>query len=506
MYALSEYTIQKPWYAFGKKPREVANTVAYMCERAQKNCGKGDYERFDGRVNNLIREFERRLTARSFHADEITFLHELQRKQTGVKAVTKHGHNYLTKNERKSGSPETAIMNSIVNKFMDYCGRRRTTNPLTGTFYTPQEAYNAMGLFGGDDSLTMDVDTKIMEKTAKEWGMILIMEEVLHGNFGVDFLARVYGPDVWFGDCNSTCDIPRQLIKLHLTVNLPVNVTPKMKLTEKARSYLLTDANTPIIGNYVRKVEEIAGAELQKDDVFAHPLVWGSQYALEDQYPNDVGSWAAAYVTTVLPDFQYQEFEAHLLKITTFDELLTMPMFHPHVEPKANKVAQMVVSNSDILDVKQTNPQPVQRDVRPPPPKLQPTTSEKLRIRNPGSNADLVPKKPKTNGRKGANGAVDTSPNPATNGPSNTKPNASLPPKNVDDKQPAAIRANLDHRDSPNKDTKSIRVSTQDAQAPPQSTPVSNTPSTNKGKTVRRHDAGWNANKPPDGDIANSKH
>jgi len=253
-------------------------------------------------------------------------------------------------------------------------------NPTTGTFYTPQEAYESLGIFGGDDSLTIDVETKTMELAASEWGLILIMEEVPHGTFGIDFLARIYGPHVWFGDANSTCDIPRQACKMHLTVNLPPGVTPEMKLLEKARSFNLTDENTPLIGNYVKKVMEIYGKPIEAN----HLIRTGWQYTetKDNQYPNDVGEWADAYFMEALPEFQYANFLEYLTNATTLKHLLELPSFMETPPMKEHPTVAYIVNEDTIVgeDVAPTPKEIVKVKETPEEYRLR---REKLKLDNP---------------------------------------------------------------------------------------------------------------------------
>jgi hypothetical protein len=147
---------------------------------------------------------------------------------------------------------------------------------------------------------------------------------------GIKFLARVYGPNVWFGDTNSCSDIPRQLAKLHVTVNLPPNVTPEMKLLEKARSFYLTDKHTPYLGDFVNHVVTIYGRVPERDEHLEQIERWGSEIGT-DQYPNEKADWMLDYAHNALPGFDEARFANFLANATTIADCLTPPLC---LEPK----------------------------------------------------------------------------------------------------------------------------------------------------------------------------
>jgi len=343
MYALSDYVVENcDWYAFGHNPINIAAKVAAICSRATENVGLGDYSRFDGRVNGLIRLLEAQLLCRAFSREDSAIALELHRSQSMVKCVTSNGYKYMTGEERKSGSPETAIFNSIVNKFLDYVGRRRTQ--VDGAFISSSVAYNAPGIFGGDDSLTADVTPATMVKAAAEWGMALEMPIVKRGEPGVNFLARYYTRDVWNGDVHSTCDLVRQLPKFHITVKLDID--PVSKFIEKCRAFYLTDAKTPIIGELVCKCHILFtdyanryGLKHRFTDVTSVSQtlrLWGSGY-LDNNYPSVDDQDALDRLVCAYPEFDYESYVAHIRNANKLEDLLTIPCCCPEQPMKIGK-------------------------------------------------------------------------------------------------------------------------------------------------------------------------
>jgi hypothetical protein len=303
MYALKDYIKTKDWYAFSKSPQEIAERVAAIC--CQSNwVDNTDFSRMDGNVDALGREFERRIAIYGFRKDCTSDLLKLMRNQYCLKASTPFGVRYDTGYARSSGSPETSEFNTLLNAFIAYMGYRRTRRGTS--FMTPTEVYFSLGIYGGDDGLSADMCRDGAIRSARSMGQTLDLVRVPRGSLGVTFLARRYGPDVWFGDSNSCCDIVRQLSKFHLTVALPSNITPLRKLQEKAFAFWLTDRNTPIIGDFVCAVLEMH--PYSRDEWENICGMWRMTLDESKQYPNTPADWMNEIVRTELPNFDHQLF------------------------------------------------------------------------------------------------------------------------------------------------------------------------------------------------------
>lgn len=312
-YAFTEILKETKWYAFGITPRQTAERVTTVCMHAEHKIFLGDFSRMDGHVSPAFRIFERVCSLRAFrrkYHKEFASLHE---SQYGRNAVTTHGVKYRTGTARQSGSPETACFNSAGDAVIIFTGLRMTKR--NGRFLNANEAWDALGIYGGDDSMTADVDLATMQRAAKLWGQKISGDEILRGAVGVKFLARCYGPDVWFGDNNSCCDMKRQLAKFHATVCLQSNVTPAMKLLEKCRSFYLTDRKTPVIGQLVTGVmRAVGGMEYVEEklkgvkDQLRPMRHWLADVDLADQYPNRRADWMVFLLRTQIPTFDLIRF------------------------------------------------------------------------------------------------------------------------------------------------------------------------------------------------------
>jgi hypothetical protein len=387
IYAFVEAIIKhQPWYAFGKTPREVAQRVVNILFDAE-TATNSDFNKFDGHVGEIIRELERVCMLRAFrlrYHDEIL---KLLGSQFNLFAFAFFGAIYFTGFARASGSPETAAFNSLANAFLAYFAKRRS--PLGNGFYSPQEAWTSLGIYGGDDGITPDIDPKVYVESCAMVGQVLTVEMVKRGEFGIKFLARMYGPQVWFGDTNSCCDLARQMSKFHVTVRLPLNITPGLKLMEKARAFWLTDENTPVLGPFVTRVVEMSGMDEENMHVALVDEIarWGSDIEKEVQYPNYPAEWMDHYAMEALPGFEYDKFLDWLCDCRTLDELLHAPMFMEPIAVQPPAVGLIV--DEDVIPPKQPAAEPPG-----PPPTEKPKRKRHRKDKGKQEERDIPQKKP----------------------------------------------------------------------------------------------------------------
>jgi hypothetical protein len=368
VYSLADRMKALPWYAFGRPPRELADRVAELCESAVSHVDNTDFERMDGRVNANARELERIVFLMLFHHDHHLELLQLMKSQTGLRACTKHGVQYNTAYARASGSPETSASNSILNAFIAYLGFRMTIRG--GRHMTMSEAWSALGVYGGDDGLTPDQDSKAAEKAARIMGQVMTVERVKRGDMGVSFLARRYGPDVWWGDSNSCCDIKRQLAKFHVTTRLSSRITPEIKLREKAFAFSLTDSQTPVIGWFVQRVLEFY--PMNRGSYGNHLGIWNSDIEVQNHYPNQEAGWMLDLLEQQLPTFDTVGF-MNWLRMAGPKDLFQSPGFDVSADHGAKQGIYMV--DDDLVD----NPPLVT-----PPPSVTPVETKQTRKRYRG--------------------------------------------------------------------------------------------------------------------------
>jgi len=298
-YSFSEELSKAAWYAFGKTPLQLAQRVAEITKRSVEAV-MTDLSRMDGHVNKGMREFELRALLYAFHPDYHAEVTTQQQKQYNIKGYGRFGTKYDTGYARGSGSGETADMNTLDNAFMAY-----TTFRVAGK--TREVAIASLGVYGGDDGITTDVDPKLYTKVCAAFGQVLTPDVVKRGELGVTFLARLYGPDVWFGDTNSMCDLKRTLSKFHTTVALTPTISALDKLEAKCMAMGYTDKYTPIIGDFIQLVEHVSLHDPTRGcpdrelvEQFTNYHTRGVDHP--NQYPNFYADWMMDVVHRDLPD------------------------------------------------------------------------------------------------------------------------------------------------------------------------------------------------------------
>jgi hypothetical protein len=340
VYAISEVIKEHDWYAFGKTPEQIADRVAEISESARIGIVKSDLSRMDGNWSEVARYFERRGMMLAFAPEYHSEINELMNRLVGCNAVTTFGVWYETGLSKLSGEAGTSTMNTAFNSFMAFSTFRAMKNG-TGWYDAPS-AWSRLGLYGGDDGFTADIVIPAYKRVCMKAGQKLEAAMVKCGEEGVDFLARQYSDQVWYGDTSSCCMFKRTLSKFHTTVHMPSNITNLDKLFDKSYALYLTDKNTPVVGDFVRKVVELCPGKKFTNLAGA----WRESFDSDKQYPNVAGEWMLARFQEELPGFDIDLFQSWLNSATCLTDLLTNPNFMEKVEIEM-KVGTVIV-DSDI--------------------------------------------------------------------------------------------------------------------------------------------------------------
>ena len=263
------------------------------------------------------------------HIDEIMELHQAQ---YYLKIITRSGVSFDGTTARSSGSPETSCFNSIANAYMAYAYLTKAG---------VEDPYCSLGIYGGDDGLTPAADPDLYLATCKEYGQVLTLN-VIREHERVQFLSRIYTPDVWYGETWNCCDIRRTLTKLHLTVGW---CDPQTKFKEKLQSLALTDGNTVLIHEMVQAYERITGATLDRNPVIGDR--WFARYEENVQFQNDYDD-SLEVLCEQLPDFNYLAFLNYLDSAKTVDDLLKFPLFTEPVEPPSSSPISCMVNGEYV--------------------------------------------------------------------------------------------------------------------------------------------------------------
>jgi len=323
IYALYDVIKKCHWFMSGMKPVEVATHVAGLAEFAAW-MAETDFSRMDGRVSDVPRNLETELMMAFFAYIVHEFMLKAMRSQTWLKCRTKFGETYNTEYARASGSAETTAFNTILAAFTVFLAFR-----LDG--FGKREAYYKIGACQGDDGATPDLKASKAEEAAKMVGQKLKVNIVPRGQI-VTFLSRHYGPDVWFGENDSCCDVLRQITKFHCSVVVQQDKNAGVrKLSEKAFAFYLTDENTPVLGKFVQKVlqfrpvsHEDEPGKLKYENI---NQIWNSDIPKDAQYPSlpDTLGWKRALVEKTLPGFSIADFDAWVDSCDSIEKLMDHP-------------------------------------------------------------------------------------------------------------------------------------------------------------------------------------
>ena len=233
------------WYAFGLNPREITERVRDVCS-AVDTIIPTDYECFDGTHGEFKYEFDMMLFSRAYHPDYHGEVLQLKSVMRNAHAITTTGVKYNTGTTVISGGADTSTGNTNINALLSYIALRLSN-------YGPQEAWQRLGLYGGDDGLNGHVSAANITKVATKLGYVLKAQTLKAGQ-PVPFLGRVF-LDPWTTSA-SICDVPRRLRGLHLTTT-PRFVPDELVLLRKAESYSINDPATPIIREWCGMIRRL---------------------------------------------------------------------------------------------------------------------------------------------------------------------------------------------------------------------------------------------------------
>jgi len=289
---------EQDWYAFNKTPADIADRVCTVLSEALWSV-IADGNRFDGHVRRRARILERMAMLRFFAREYHSRLNEAMDEQIALPGATEHGRKYNSGFGRGSGSLETANFNSLVTAFIGYCAQRNTT--VNGVRKSPDQAWAALGIYGGDDSLEGDVDANALKNSAELMGQDYEIEIVLRGDVGVNFLNRQFGPNVWSGDPNSMANPSRLLSKLWVgPAHLP---QPLVRFGERLSGYYRMDRNSPVIGPITEVAHELLGEQVE-----GTLMPYFGECSAETNWPNEDSGWMQDLFEQFIPDFDFARF------------------------------------------------------------------------------------------------------------------------------------------------------------------------------------------------------
>jgi len=269
---------KQSWFAFGRTPAEIAVCVT---ELASKNEAllQTDYSKFDGGFTFFIRKRLEAAVQKAYFAPEhLSELNGLLESELAAPARTRTGLSYEVGATRLSGSPNTADMNSLTNAFLMFAARRAMG-------MGPTQAFERIGLVGGDDSITGgDLTDDMMISVAKRFGFKVTIEARSSRNEKAHFLGRIF-VNPWCTTA-SVQDPLRTLLKLHQTVSQ--EKLPAAGIA-KASGYLVTDSLTPVVGHWCRAYLRAAKASARSaEELHGHADVnWWVRHGTNNSWPQE---------------------------------------------------------------------------------------------------------------------------------------------------------------------------------------------------------------------------
>jgi len=326
IYAFADFIMATcPWYSFGKKPVDIANKVVTICAAAEE-IACADASKMDGHLSEEARQLELALLLAFFHTSHHEKIRALHSRTYAAVAATTLLVQYLTEFTRGSGVPDTALMNSIVSKYVDFTYRVR--------LMPAKEAYEVEAEFGGDDSIAPLIPghgPSELIKCAAMIGQNYEVDVFKRGQHGVNYLSRFFTEDVWTGDNSSTCDLVRQLSKLHLSGNDPT-IPGDVRLQRKLSGYARTDSNTPIMRNILDAARRV-GMDLN-DAQYSDS--WWAMYDQDVNWPNEIVKDEEFTIQRFLPGADVESLICYL-QMCDRPGLLSMPAIMVAGAPKVNK-------------------------------------------------------------------------------------------------------------------------------------------------------------------------
>jgi len=334
--SLSDFVKQQhfKWYAFGNDPAHVAERVAEVCKDAS-HIAETDYSRFDGHVSEQLRKFERKLMLTAFEDTHAQEIEQCLAANVGATMYLPAGTVYSSEYARLSGSPETSVMNTIDNTFIMYVAYREDG-------LTPEAAWEAVQkcVAGGDDGLIVNIGEKTLKQSAAMIGQTITVDMKTTGD-NIKFLSRVYTPGVWSGERESMCSLERTLRQVNLCANEPTD--PVYRWREKWSALALSDRNTPIIRDYLDKMEEFK-LLLNKEDI--SDLSW-TQGGVS-QYPNQFGYWMEDVATSVKQSFDYESWLHNVNNAVLPADLMDLPAMFVQEMPPPSSYGPVIVDGHYI--------------------------------------------------------------------------------------------------------------------------------------------------------------
>jgi hypothetical protein len=313
--ALSAHSKQFNWYAFGQHPNDTARRVHMIAAHAT-HLIETDFSRFDGTHSLALHEFELAIKLRAFPLCEHERIRALQQTILKAKCRTSFGVKYQIGGSRPSGADDTSYSNTLDNAYINYCALRKSG-------MSPQEAWDALGIYGGDDGVTADVPPKTLEMVCTNLALSLKAKQV-QPTGRLSFLGRVYPNPA--GHHGHMADLPRQLPKLSAYAGTVLD--KPLALQNKAAGHLVVDPDTPILADWARMIQRIYGehkfVETELTSYFARGALFNKEVGRGAHKMSREEMMAVAVESLDVDTATIDRYCEHLRTITDINQLLPL--------------------------------------------------------------------------------------------------------------------------------------------------------------------------------------
>lgn len=276
-YALKNQILKsEEFYSPGKTPREIVEQVQRYYDGCRLNKGEiieTDYSRYDASMSYFLRRVERDVYLAWVSEENEAELRQLLQGEIDLKCRTTRGYKYEQKSSRCSGSPLTTEGNTIVNAYLSFCAYR-----LAG--FDAKKSYSMIGPKYGDDGI--DNARGHFSRMAKELGLTI---KLLRPGNRVGYLGRIF---VDAATSVSTIGNPIKILKRAPISNRLGNPNA---LADRVNGYLVTDSETPLVGNYLRAIKRLykLGDRFSEGTMLDHDLKFRVEMGA---YPQGTASMA----------------------------------------------------------------------------------------------------------------------------------------------------------------------------------------------------------------------
>jgi len=320
-----------PWMACGLNPAETTEAVVRVCAHA-KYVTETDFTAQDATIDLWKRRIELLLLKELFDPrwhhliENWHYTDYCGRVLYGPKGSKREAHEF--NGSRGSGSPFTTYGNTPLTALFAYIALRRAGK-------TAQEAWDALGVYSGDDGITADLPPEACDQSAEALGFLV--KPIMKTQY-ISFLGRNYFDPIG-GSLSSIQSPLRTLSRLHTTLLDIDEFTAEETMLMKAICLQVTDKDSDFFGDWSKKVLQDADA-VQRASLEAkvlkypglHPYFAVRALKTDSTYVNTRGDYLQLFEDE-MPGFDWSAFNAWLETGTG-----PCPTLWEHPEPSDDKM------------------------------------------------------------------------------------------------------------------------------------------------------------------------